>query len=141
MARWWSVRLWTKWLWVGVPLLSHELKISRLFWAKSSLTFRQLNCGFTLKRVRNMIIRYSEVILFIITKWNFRIHGLRTKEIQLYIWTSLCFSRTKHNISINFFQIVTNCWVKIVLKTLSKFLARVMYLSNVKGKYIGLSGS
>ena len=40
--KWLSVRLWTKWLWVRVPLQSLKLQISRLFWARSSLTFRQL---------------------------------------------------------------------------------------------------
>ena len=37
-----SFRLWTTWLWVRVPLQSLKLQISRLFWTKSSLTFRQL---------------------------------------------------------------------------------------------------
>ena len=37
-----SVRLWTKWLWVRIPLQSLKLQILRLFWARSSLTFRQL---------------------------------------------------------------------------------------------------
>ena len=37
-----SVRLWTKWLWVRVPLQSLKLQKSRMFRAKSSLTFRQL---------------------------------------------------------------------------------------------------
>ena len=37
-----SVRLWTKWLWVRIPLHSLKLKISRLFRARSSLKFRQL---------------------------------------------------------------------------------------------------
>ena len=42
LAKWLSVRLRTKWLWVGVPLLSLELQISRLFRARSSLILRQL---------------------------------------------------------------------------------------------------
>ena len=37
-----SVPLRTKWLWVRVPLQSLKLQISRLFRARSSLTFRQL---------------------------------------------------------------------------------------------------
>ena len=37
-----------------------KLQISRLFRARSSLTLRQLlKCGFTLKRVRDMIRTYS----------------------------------------------------------------------------------
>ena len=37
-----SVRLSTKWLWVQIPLLSLRFLIWCLFWARSSLTFRQL---------------------------------------------------------------------------------------------------
>ena len=42
LAKWLSVHLWTKWLWVRVQLQSLKLQISRLFQARSSLTFRQL---------------------------------------------------------------------------------------------------
>ena len=60
MAKWLSVRLRTKWLWVRIPLLPLKLQIWRLLRARSSLTLRQtLDCGFTLKLVRDMIIRYS----------------------------------------------------------------------------------
>ena len=48
LAEWLSVRLQTKWQWVRVLLQSLKLQISRLFRAGSSLTFRQLECGFTL---------------------------------------------------------------------------------------------
>ena len=59
-AKWLSVRLRTKWLWVRISLLSLKLRIWRLLQARSSLTFRQtLECEFTLKLVRDMIIRYS----------------------------------------------------------------------------------
>ena len=37
-----SVRLWTRWLWVQIPLLWLKLQISRLFRARSFLTFRQI---------------------------------------------------------------------------------------------------
>ena len=37
-----QVRLQTKWLWVRVPLPSLKLQIFRLFWARSSLTFRKI---------------------------------------------------------------------------------------------------
>ena len=58
-----SVRLRTKKLWVRVPLQSLKFHISRLLWARSSLTFRQLfECRFTLKRVRDMIT-YSQLKL------------------------------------------------------------------------------
>ena len=42
LAKWLSVRLWTKWLWVRVQLQSLKLQILRLLLARSSLTFRQL---------------------------------------------------------------------------------------------------
>ena len=42
MAKWLSVRLQTKWLWVWVPMHSLKLQISHLSQASSSLTFRQL---------------------------------------------------------------------------------------------------
>ena len=42
LAKWSSVRLQTKWLWFRVPLQSLKLQISRVFQARSSLTFRQL---------------------------------------------------------------------------------------------------
>ena len=44
-----SVHLQTKWLWVRVPLQSIKLQISRQFRAMTSLTFRQIEYGFTLK--------------------------------------------------------------------------------------------
>ena len=37
-----NVRSRTKWLWVRIPLQSLILHISHLFWARGSLTFRQL---------------------------------------------------------------------------------------------------
>ena len=44
------------------PLLSLKLQIWRLLRARSSLTFRQtIECGFTLKLVRDMIITYSQM--------------------------------------------------------------------------------
>ena len=42
LSKWLSVRLRIKWLWVRIPLQSLKLRISRLFRARSSLTFRQL---------------------------------------------------------------------------------------------------
>ena len=42
LAKWLSVHLRTKWLWVRVLLQSLKLQISRLFRARSCLTFRQL---------------------------------------------------------------------------------------------------
>ena len=42
LAKWLSVRLRTKCLWFPILLQSLKLQISRLFWARSSLTFRLL---------------------------------------------------------------------------------------------------
>ena len=54
-------QLWTKWLWVQMLLLSLKFQILRLFWARSCLAFRQLECRFTLKRLLHMIITYSQL--------------------------------------------------------------------------------
>ena len=42
LAKWLSVPLRTKWFWARVQLQSPHLQISHLLWARSSLTFRQL---------------------------------------------------------------------------------------------------
>ena len=64
LAKWLSVCLQTKWLWVRILFLSLKLQIGRLLLAMSSLTFRQtVECGFTLKLVRDMIITYSHWIV------------------------------------------------------------------------------
>ena len=61
LAKWLSVCLQTKWLWVRISLLSLKRQIWHLLWARSSLTFRQtIECGFTLKLVRDMIITYRQ---------------------------------------------------------------------------------
>ena len=42
LAKWLSAHLWTKGLWVRVQLQLLKLPISRLLWARSFLTFKQL---------------------------------------------------------------------------------------------------
>ena len=42
LAKWLSVGLQTKWLWIRVQLQSLKFQISRLFRGSSALTFRQL---------------------------------------------------------------------------------------------------
>ena len=42
LAKWLSVHFGTKWFWVRVQLQSIKLQVSRLLWARSFLTFRQL---------------------------------------------------------------------------------------------------
>ena len=42
LAKWLSAPLRTKWFWVRIPLLALKFQISHLFWARDSLTFRQL---------------------------------------------------------------------------------------------------
>ena len=62
LAKWLSVGLLTKWLWIRITLLSLKLQIRRLLWARSSSTFRQtIECRFTLKLVRDMIITYNQM--------------------------------------------------------------------------------
>ena len=61
LIKWLSVRLRSKRLGVPIPMLSIKLKIWRLLQARSSLTFRQnIECGFTLKVIRDMIIAYNQ---------------------------------------------------------------------------------
>ena len=56
-----SVRLWIKWLWVRILLLSLKLQIWRLVQERSSLIFRQtVKCRFTLKLVRD-ITTYRQI--------------------------------------------------------------------------------
>ena len=73
LAKWLSVLSQTTWLRVWVPLQSFLLQISRLFWARSSLTFipwhSTIECGYTLKRVRDMIKTYNPI--FFILKYFF----------------------------------------------------------------------
>ena len=60
LDKWSSDYLGTKWLWVWIPLLSLKFQIWRLLRASRSLTFWQtIECGFTLKLVRGMIITYD----------------------------------------------------------------------------------
>ena len=54
IAKWMSVPFRTKGFWVRVQLQSLHLQISRQLVARNSLTFSQLECGFTLNRVRDM---------------------------------------------------------------------------------------
>ena len=62
MAKWLRFRLRINWLRVRILLLSVKPQIWRLLRARSSLTFRlNIECGFTLKLVRDMIITYSHL--------------------------------------------------------------------------------
>ena len=54
LAKWLSVLLQTKWLWVRIPLLSLKLQISRLFWVRIIDIQATTECRFTLKRVCDM---------------------------------------------------------------------------------------
>ena len=53
LTKWLSTHLRAKWFWVRIQLVSHKLKISRLFWARSFLTFRQLKSEDLLWNVRS----------------------------------------------------------------------------------------
>ena len=75
-----NVRLRTKWLWVQITLLLLKLQIPRLFWTRGSLTFKQLDCRFTLKRVRDMIITYSYILLICVRFTNNDTHQRRSSH-------------------------------------------------------------
>ena len=82
-AKWLSVRLRTKWLWVRVPLQSLKPQILHLFWAGvpwHSGKYR-VWIGFSLKCVRDMIKTYRTMLLLSLkVKRNFSncqmIHGV-----------------------------------------------------------------
>ena len=65
LAKWLSVRLLTKWLWVRVQLQSVKFQISRLLRARRSLTFRKLlSVDLLWKRVRVMTRTCSSLPMF-----------------------------------------------------------------------------
>ena len=69
LAKWLSVHLRTKRLWVRITLLSLKLQIWRLLRARSSLTFRQtIECRFTLKLVPDMIVTYTHITSFFLNR-------------------------------------------------------------------------
>ena len=74
LAKWLSVRLRTKWLWVRISLLSLKLQIG----ARSFLTFRQtIQCRFTQKHCADKYSQYSSRRSFYSQKkWTYR-----------YIWS------------------------------------------------------
>ena len=62
VTKWLSAGLRTKWVWVHILLLPLKLQILRLLQIRSHLEFRKiLECRFTLKRVRDMIITSSQI--------------------------------------------------------------------------------
>ena len=67
-----------EWSWVQILLLSPKLQVSHLFICKEFLDIQApIECGFTLKRVRDMIITYSKMhrtskFIFLFNK----MHGL-----------------------------------------------------------------
>ena len=79
LVKWLNVRLWTKWLWVRIPLLSLKRQICCLLWVWSSLTFRKnIECGLTLNLVydmkmtcsqRHLIGRYTQYSSIIWADW------------------------------------------------------------------------
>ena len=88
-----SVRLRTKWLWVRIPLLSLKFQIRHLLRARSSSTFRQtIECRFTLKLVRDMIITYSHNLFVYLRNqrvlWNDRCLFVRP-SVRSFPWLLL----------------------------------------------------
>ena len=66
LTRWLSGRLQTKWLWVQIPLQSLKIQISRLFWARSPLIFRQLYIYlYIYKIILYYIIKYIYIYICI----------------------------------------------------------------------------
>ena len=63
LTKWLSVHLRTKWLRLRIALQSLKLQISRLFQARSSLTFRQLWSVDSLKEHTDKILAVTENIL------------------------------------------------------------------------------
>ena len=60
LAKWLSVHLRTKWLWVRITLLSLKLQILRVLTKEFLDIQATIEFKFTLKRVRDMIITYSQ---------------------------------------------------------------------------------
>ena len=68
LAKLLSVHLQTKWLWVRIRLLSLKLQTTRLFPARSSLTFRQLySADFTMNCIQDMTLTYGQILYCL--KW------------------------------------------------------------------------
>ena len=99
LAKWLSVRLRTKWSWVWITLLSLKLQIWRLPRAKSFLKFRQtIECGNTLKLVRDTIITYSQMRF-----WSqIQLFSILNKTLQFYKFEG---ANLKYDIC--FFQILS----------------------------------
>ena len=121
LAKWFSVQLRTKWLWVRIPLLSLKLHIWHLVWARSFLTLRQtIECGFTLKLILDMIItcRQSKIVTE-----KFQINEFSGTSISHVFW----FIRT----SFHYFQKLDNslhddnnfCFTILKLDVLSIFFS------------------
>ena len=89
LAKWLSVHLQTKWLWVRISLLSLKLQIWHLLRGRSSLIFRQtIDCRFILKLVCDMIITSSHIefileeVLLKVDKWNVSVMKKKTNFFQ-----------------------------------------------------------
>ena len=63
VTKWLSVRLRTKWLWVWVQLQSLKLQISRLFWARSYLTFKTESNKIESKEALSISINFRMMLL------------------------------------------------------------------------------
>ena len=67
LAKWLSVVLWTKWLWVLVQLQLLKLQISRLLRARGSLTLRQLQ---SVDSIWNAYVTWQEHTVKVTEIWN-----------------------------------------------------------------------
>ena len=89
-----SNRIWThnylrtKLLWIRILLLSFKLPIWLMLWAQSFLAFRQtIDCRFTLKLVRDMIITDSMVTVWLLVPNN-TFFGWLLQAWYIYIYIS-----------------------------------------------------
>ena len=123
LAKWLSVHLWTKWFWVWFQLQSLKLEILHLLWARSSLTFRQLYCGFTLKRLNDMTRTYSQfqACLFFYKK-NLRAQkAAKRKTSDFHPYRKLCTRKIVPLVKclLNFVLLVNVClWVFLCAQNL-----------------------
>ena len=135
LANWLSVRLQSKLLWVRIPLLSLKLQIWDLFWARSSLTFRQtIECGFTLKLVRDMIITYNKTRICKfkvhdnILWWKFSLRSISNNFIKIEISKNSLISNA-YGFSVDSLKIHEYLMNKSNIKQSLNLLNKVLLLS------------
>ena len=83
LAKWLSVCLQIKWFWVWVQLQSLKLQILHLLWERTFLDIQAtIECGFTLKCIRDMTRTYSQFHNI----WIFRVDNFNLKVFSLFFF-------------------------------------------------------